>query len=96
MSRVKRVYDEKIKVGCTACGYCMPCPSGVNIPSVFRTYNCVAIGGDVERFRKIYDSMLIQQEADATQCTECGECEEACPQNLPIIRQLKEAHEALT
>ena len=95
ISRVKEIYDEKIKVGCTACGYCMPCPSGVSIPNVFRYYNSVAIGGDRESFRNSYDAFLTKQNADASLCIECGECETACPQNLPIIRQLKDAHALL-
>ena len=95
ISRVKEIYDEKIKVGCTACGYCMPCPSGVSIPNVFRYYNSVAIGGDRESFRNSYAAFLTKQNADASLCIECGECETACPQNLPIIRQLKDAHALL-
>ncbi len=94
MAKAKEIYDEKIKVGCTACGYCMPCPSGVNIPNIFKSYNSVAIGGKVESYRKNY-AKLIGSKADASCCTECGECEEVCPQNLQIIQQLTEAHAVL-
>ncbi len=94
MARAKEIYDEKIKVGCTACGYCMPCPSGVNIPNVFKSYNSVAIGGKVESYRKNYAKQT-KNKADASYCTECGECEEVCPQNLQIIQQLTEAHAVL-
>ncbi len=94
LAKAKEIYDEKIKVGCTACGYCMPCPSGVNIPNVFKSYNSVAIGGKVESYRKNYAKQT-KNKADASYCTECGECEEVCPQNLQIIQQLKEAHALL-
>lgn len=94
LAKAKEIYDEKIKVGCTACGYCMPCPSGVAIPNIFKSYNSVAIGGKVESYRKNY-AKLIGRKADASCCTECGECEEVCSQNLQIIQLLKEAHAVL-
>jgi predicted aldo/keto reductase-like oxidoreductase len=92
--QVKAIYDSRIKIGCTACGYCMPCPSGVNIPNIFKFYNAVAIGGKIEQARKSY-ARQTQNKADATFCTECGQCEEACPQNLEIIEGLKQAHALL-
>ncbi len=94
LRRVKAIYDSKIKIGCTACGYCTPCPSGVSIPNIFKAFNAVAIGGKVEQYRKNY-ARQIQNKADATNCTECGQCEEACPQNLQIIEGLKQAHALL-
>jgi predicted aldo/keto reductase-like oxidoreductase len=94
VAKIKRLYDEKIEVGCTACGYCMPCPAAVNIPHIFRLYNNVSIGGSLNTFRRPYSSWM-KDKTDASQCTECGQCEEVCPQNLPIIEQLKKAHTML-
>ena len=90
ISKVKQLYDEKIKVGCTACQYCMPCSSGVNIPGVFQQYNNVSIGGSLDLYKQRYGNM-VENQSDASQCTECGECEEVCPQNLQIIDLLKGA-----
>jgi predicted aldo/keto reductase-like oxidoreductase len=95
VTAVKSVYDHRVAIGCTACNYCMPCDYGVNIPQVFRFHNVVALGGDLARARGSYKRMLVNQEADATRCTECGECEEACPQELAIIQGLKDAHAVL-
>ena len=96
VASVKEVYDRRVAIGCTACSYCMPCPHGVNIPQVFRFHNVVALGGDVERAKGSYKRMLTNQNSDATRCTECAECEELCPQELPIIQGLKDAHAVLT
>jgi uncharacterized protein len=93
--RAKEIYQAKTKIGCTACGYCMPCPSGVSIPNVFRSYNAWALGGNLAGGRNAYKRMLVNNKSDASHCTECGQCEAACPQDLPIIRTLKEAHQVL-
>ncbi len=90
--RLKALYQEKLKVGCTGCGYCMPCPSGVDIPAVFRFYNNTFLGGEEDRWKKTYRSFLGGKGADASQCSECGQCQEACPQDIDIIERLKEAH----
>jgi predicted aldo/keto reductase-like oxidoreductase len=83
---------------CTGCKYCMPCPAEVAIPKIFERYNRGRVYGLWESARKEYARLGTNQwdkgnKADA--CTECGECEDKCPQNLPIREQLKEAHKAL-
>jgi hypothetical protein len=93
--KAKALYHARLKIGCTACGYCMPCPSGVAIPNVFRFYNAWALGGSLAGGRNSYKRMLTNNGSDASLCTECGHCEEVCPQELPIILTLKEAHEVL-
>ena len=87
-------YDEKILVDCTACRYCLPCPQGVNIQSTFFLYNDMSMF-DVGRARFGYQKMTSPDEW-ASHCVECGICEERCPQHIPIIERLAEAHEALT
>ena len=89
---IKKLYDSKLKVVCTGCAYCMPCPSEVNIPAVFIQYNNTSMG-DPAVWKERYKSFLYANETDASQCTECGQCEEQCPQHIPIIDKLKEAHE---
>jgi len=83
---------------CTGCGYCQPCPEEVAIPKIFDRYNRGRVYGLWESARADYARLGHGwdkgNKADA--CTECGECEEKCPQDIPIRQQLKEAHEALT
>lgn len=84
---------------CTGCEYCLPCPSGVNVPRVFQLYNQGRVYGLWENARAAYARMReVDREGQrgAEACTECGECELKCPQKLPIRDQLKEAHKALT
>jgi len=90
--KIKKLYDSKIKVRCTGCSYCMPCPSGVNIPEVFKQYNNTFMG-DPTIWKGSYKFFLCANKMDASQCVECGQCEEKCPQHIPIIDKLKEAHE---
>lgn len=95
IGQVQTLYRDKIKVGCTGCNYCMPCPSGVSIPDVFRIYNQAFLYEDLEASRKQYQS-LISKQHDASQCVSCGQCEPQCPQNIPIIAKLAEAHAFLS
>jgi len=95
LQRLKKMAD----LYCTGCGYCMPCPEEVAIPKIFERYNRGRVYGLWESARKAYGDLGVipwdkGKKADA--CVDCGECEEKCPQNLPIREQLKEAHQALT
>ena len=83
-----------MKVGCTGCDYCMPCPSNVAIPTIFSMYNDASIYDDFKSYKNRYKD-LISKDNDASHCVECGNCESACPQHFPIIEKLKEAHGAL-
>ena len=83
---------------CTGCGYCMPCPSEIGIPGIFDKYNRGRVYGLWESARKAYaqiGQVAWEKGNKADACTECGECEEKCPQNIPIREQLAEAHAAL-
>lgn len=91
---VKEKYISFTKVGCTACGYCMPCPAGVNIPSNFNLYNEAFKYNDVGASKFAYERFM-PDDAKANVCVDCGQCEEACPQNLPIREHLKSVHELL-
>jgi predicted aldo/keto reductase-like oxidoreductase len=91
---VKKLYEQKIKVGCTGCSYCMPCPSGVNIPGVLWQHNS-AYMNDPELLKEGYESWFCHNKMDASQCIECGQCEEKCPQHIAIMDELKAAHEYL-
>lgn len=95
VQEVTDLYEKNIKVGCTSCEYCLPCPEGVAIPSIFDMYNNAHVYGTVDDSRERYRS-LIKAGKDQTKCVECGICEGLCPQHLEIIRDLKEAHDFLT
>ena len=92
IEKVKEAIRETEKVGCTGCRYCMPCPKGVDIPALFRSYNMTSLEGKPHaRFEYAQTVGLKSEPAFATQCIECGKCEQHCPQNIPIRRMLKEA-----
>jgi len=71
---------------CTECGYCMKCEQGVDIPRNFHLYNYANLYGLEDWARREYARL----EGKAELCTECGVCEPKCPQNIPIIDQLKQ------
>ncbi len=89
--KVKTVLREKTKIPCTACGYCMPCPAGVNIPGCFSCYNDKYLLNDKSIRRKYMQTLgaLSVKPANASRCKECGKCEPHCPQNIAIRSQLK-------
>lgn len=95
IDKVRDIYEAKTKVKCTGCNYCVPCPQNVAIPNIFGSYNEAAIY-NIGKQSKISYKNVIQLKKDAAQCVECGICETKCPQKLPIIQHLKEAHEHLT
>lgn len=92
ISEVSEIYRSRIKVNCTNCKYCMPCPSGVNIPRNLSYLNDVFMLDDMENAKFQYGVLLLPEEK-AGNCIECGECEEACPQNIKIRKMLKEVRE---
>lgn len=87
-------YSSLRKVDCTACRYCMPCPNGVNIPRTLQLYNELFMYGDDSQPRRVYNVVYTPSER-ADNCIECGECEEKCPQHIPIMESLKKAHALL-
>jgi len=89
INRVKAEYKRRIKVDCTNCGYCMPCPNGVNIPDCFGRYNTAFMFENFEEMKKNYN-MFIKEPNRASRCVSCGECEEKCPQNIPIREKLQD------
>ncbi|MEW6357520.1 MAG: aldo/keto reductase [Planctomycetota bacterium] len=104
MRQVERMLKERQKLAelyCTGCGYCLPCPNEVNIPACFHAMNYHRVYGLTELARREYRAIRPDsKQADkkgkrADQCKECGDCEDKCPQKIPIREQLKEAAERL-
>jgi hypothetical protein len=83
-----------MKIGCTGCGYCMPCPYGIDIPGCFSLYNHQYLFPyDRWTARFHYFSRhggLMGGLSHAGLCKACGKCEDACPQHLPIRDQLRD------
>ncbi len=93
---VVQIINRKIKVGCTGCGYCMPCPKQVDIPGTFAAYNRMFTEGKRRaRIEYIMCTAMRKDSAAASNCIGCGACERHCPQQLSIRQELKNARKAL-
>ena len=83
LNRAAQLFRRRAAVPCTACGYCVPCPHGVNIPRNFSLYNDGVIYDNPANARFTYFQFL-PEKARASACTACGECEPKCPQNIDV------------
>jgi len=88
-AKIGELYRERMKIPCTRCGYCMPCPSGVAIPDCFSMYNDAFIYDDAGNARLVYE-VFSGFGGAASLCQDCGVCESLCPQHLPIRKHLQE------
>jgi predicted aldo/keto reductase-like oxidoreductase len=93
IDRAREAYKGLVPIPCTNCRYCMPCSSGVEIPTIFELYNDAMIYSDPGAPRWHYRQLKEEQRAD--QCTSCGDCKEACPQEIDIPGWLEKAHSLL-
>lgn len=88
--------NSKMKVGCTGCGYCMPCPANVDIPGAFAAYNVSAVDGKQEAWYEHLRSSIFRKDATSiSNCIGCGKCEKHCPQGIAIREELKNAQKVL-
>lgn len=87
INKLREAYSSLIKVGCTSCNYCMPCPYGVNIPANFKLYNNSNMFNDLKSYKKQYDEMKDLEHS--FNCEKCGECESKCPQKIQIRKELE-------
>jgi predicted aldo/keto reductase-like oxidoreductase len=94
IDEVRRAYQGLSPIPCTNCRYCMPCPNGVEIPRILAMYDDFKMYGDERRARMSYNQFM-PAEGRADRCVECGQCEQACPQQIKIIRWLKQIHRTL-
>ena len=96
LDEVRQVIQDTMRVGCTGCGYCMPCPQGVDIPALFRCYNHMYTEGKNEGRQEYWQTVSLRKEkAFARQCVGCGKCERHCPQGIAIREQIRIADREL-
>ena len=90
LEKAAEVHKKAGSIGCTACNYCMPCPTGVNIPGIFAMYNNCALNDGAEKCKEPFMKKYAEfPEAEkANHCINCGSCESVCPQHLSIPKLL--------
>ena len=94
IKEVKETYANLIKINCSECSYCMPCPSKVNIPKIFAYYNDMFLYDLNDLTLKDFNTFVPPKQR-ASICVECGQCQDHCPQQLPIIQLLKKTVDVL-
>jgi predicted aldo/keto reductase-like oxidoreductase len=89
-------YRQMCPIPCTECRYCLPCPNGVFINANFGLYNLAMLHGELAEARRKY-SWFVRPDEDisAGACLQCGECEERCPQQIPISEWMPKVHALL-
>ncbi len=96
LAQVVAAINAGMKVGCTGCGYCMPCPKGVDIPGAFAAYNRVASEGKLAGLKEHFMCSAARQDSTAANlCIGCGKCEKHCPQGIQIRQELKNVKKTL-
>lgn len=92
VEKVREEIRKTVKVGCTGCGYCMPCPMGVDIPVTFRCYNeMYSETKSGARKEYLQCTAFRKNQSSASMCIGCGKCETHCPQQIEIRKMLKQA-----
>lgn len=94
IKEAQKALDAIESIPCTACRYCTPgCPMGIEIPDIFKAMNCAKIYGMKDKAAIVMKALF--KRVKASECIECGQCEGVCPQQLPIIKYLKECADVL-
>jgi len=87
------IINHSIAIPCTACHYCTDgCPQNICIPEYFNLYNTIKHFGHEQQWMNtsVHYAMLSKTHGLASDCIACGQCEDHCPQHLPIIENLKD------
>ena len=94
LEKATQALQQYADIACTACHYCTPgCPMDIHIPEIFAVMNVYKMYGNLTEARNEYNWRPGGEKASA--CVQCGQCEEACPQHLPIVSLLEEVVETL-
>lgn len=90
IERVRDIFKSKNLIACTACRYCTAgCPKKISIPDLFACMNVKKIFNDWNA-NYYYSNVHTVNNGKASDCIQCGKCEKACPQHLPIRELLKD------
>ncbi len=84
---------------CTGCGYCQPCPKGINIPKIFQAYTYLNVYGLTELAKNTWNGYLTNEKnpgVSPAECVNCGYCERKCPQHLKVRELLKKVEGVLS
>ncbi|MBQ6860037.1 MAG: aldo/keto reductase [Clostridia bacterium] len=96
LKKVVEAINEKMKVPCTGCRYCMPCPQMVDIPGTFSAYNKKYTDGKFIALKEYLMCTAMRKDSTAaSNCISCGKCEQHCPQGIEIRKELKKAKKEL-
>ena len=96
LAKVIEAINAKMKVGCTGCRYCMPCPRNVDIPGIFAAYNRrYSEGYKAAMTEYVMCTAMRKTSSAASNCIGCGKCEQHCPQKIPIRKELQNARKVL-
>ncbi|MDR1083447.1 MAG: aldo/keto reductase [Deltaproteobacteria bacterium] len=95
VNKVRDFFKRRLQADCTGCGYCLPCPSGVEIPKNINFLNQFFLfdSQDAKDRCRYFYGIQVNQEERAENCVSCGECEEKCPQHLAIPKYLSKTAE---
>ena len=94
--KAREIIGRRLKVACTGCNYCMPCPAGVDIPTCFAYYNDRYISGFVSAMQGYLQTTSFQKKpSNAARCIKCGKCESHCPQSIEIRNELANVKKTL-
>jgi len=94
IAELQQKYRERAAIPCTKCNYCMPCPNGVDIPADFEFYNEAFLHENIPDARFRYQ-IFVPEAARASACVACHECEDKCPQKIPISEWMPKVHALL-
>jgi predicted aldo/keto reductase-like oxidoreductase len=95
-NKVRNILNEKIKIPCTGCNYCMPCPVGVDIPTCFSCYNDIEVVGKMSSIKNyLMLTSVKEQPSNASLCVKCKKCEQHCPQKIAISNEISKVSKKL-
>lgn len=93
-NEVCKIIMKKETIPCTGCNYCVPCPKGVDIPMCFTCYNDLKSGIESGISTK-FNYIMRTNNHQASLCIGCGKCEQHCPQNIEIRKELTKVSGAM-
>ncbi len=94
LEQASNIYKKSLSIPCTGCRYCMECPSGVDIPAIFKLYNEYAVSKRGTEFIAHWNAM--DKKKRSFSCISCGRCASRCPQHIAIPEKMKEISEKVT